>query len=138
MSLYCNTGKATRAKTGSLLSAFNGSIPFGQYGDYGECFDCGMKNTGKGGFGIVQKATWTEGQIDQIIGWNYLRSQWERHGRTRVVVKILDNSRNINVDFFKKMMPFLKVKSLISESLSFHLIRCSGITRDPETRKYAI
>ncbi|CAG8790519.1 11200_t:CDS:2, partial [Acaulospora morrowiae] len=92
----------------------------------------------KGGFGIVQKATWTEGQIDQIIGWNYLRSQWERHGRTRVVVKILDNSRNIDVDFFKKMMPLLKVKSLISESLSYHLIRCAGITRDPETRKYAI
>ncbi|CAG8724986.1 282_t:CDS:1, partial [Acaulospora morrowiae] len=46
MSLYYNIGKATRAKTGSLLFAFNGFIPFGVYDDYGECFDCGMKNTG--------------------------------------------------------------------------------------------
>ncbi|RHZ83139.1 hypothetical protein Glove_99g47 [Diversispora epigaea] len=196
-SFYRRKSRAYKTKTGSLISSFNGFARFGEeFIDYGECLECGKKNTGfnwcqscnskhfrncflqwssgnreidkfirnsqifatsrdcvldwipynqltsfrilgRGGFGIVQRATWLEGQIDQIIGWNYLQRKWERHGRTRVSIKVLDNSRDIKVDYFHEMMPIFGTNSL-SEKLLFHHIRYLGITRNPATQKYAI
>ncbi|CAG8533346.1 3109_t:CDS:2 [Cetraspora pellucida] len=93
---------------------------------------------GKGGFGVVQRATWVDGQIDQIIGWNYLQNRWERHGKTRVAVKILDNSRKITVDFFTEIIPQIQYEPIIPKSLMFHLIRYLGISKNPATQNYAI
>lgn len=70
-------------------------IPYERLGSF--------KLIGKGGFGIVQEATWFEGQIDSIIGWNYLQSRWERHGRTKVVIKILNDSFKLPIKFLREV-----------------------------------
>ncbi|CAG8557001.1 24830_t:CDS:2, partial [Racocetra persica] len=82
----------TKARTGSLITVFNYFARFSnETEDYDRVFEwipydqlTKFKIIGKGGFGVVQQSTWLEGQIDQIIGWNSLRKQWERHGKTRV------------------------------------------------------
>ncbi|CAG8677578.1 9164_t:CDS:2, partial [Racocetra fulgida] len=97
-----------------------------------------FKIIGKGGFGVVQQSTWLEGQIDQIIGWNSLRKQCERHGKTRVAVKILDYSRKMTADFLTEMIPQIRYEPAIPNSLVFHLIRYLGISKNPATQEYAI
>ncbi|GET64075.1 kinase-like domain-containing protein [Rhizophagus irregularis DAOM 181602=DAOM 197198] len=54
----------------------------------------------KGGFSTIFKAIWLVGGIEK---WNNKIQQWERYAFTRVVLKSLNNSSNVNKDFLNEV-----------------------------------
>jgi hypothetical protein len=51
----------------------------------------------KGGFGLVNKAIWKDGEIRY-----YEANQWNRYGRTIVALKCLNNSKDITLEFLNE------------------------------------
>ncbi|GBB87505.1 hypothetical protein RclHR1_00140009 [Rhizophagus clarus] len=75
-----------------------------------------------GGFGIVFKAIWKDG---------YMCNDSVRVGETEVALKCLHYSQNITAQFLKEVELNISVKSLFS-----CVVRCFGITKDPETNNF--
>ncbi|GES90732.1 kinase-like domain-containing protein [Rhizophagus clarus] len=83
----------------------------------------------KGGFASVYSATWTDGQIKR---WNPLSKNWERNGETKIALKVLNNSENISEDFLNEIEVFIKA------SYYPGILKCFGITQDPNSFNYAL
>jgi hypothetical protein len=50
----------------------------------------------EGGFSKVYSAIWLDGLIQ---GWDLEHKQWKRLGKTKVALKVLENSQNISSEF---------------------------------------
>ncbi|RHZ82566.1 hypothetical protein Glove_109g39 [Diversispora epigaea] len=79
----------------------------------------------KGGFGKIYSATWKEGQI-----CNLLKTKLYRSGDQKVALKSLNDSQNIPDEFLNEFKNHLKCIE------NDHIIKCYGITQDPETKNY--
>jgi hypothetical protein len=55
----------------------------------------------KGGFGIVHKAKWIDGYIRL---WNISQNKWTRWGTKDIVLKCLNNSKNLTTDFLQEVL----------------------------------
>ncbi|GBC54342.2 kinase-like domain-containing protein [Rhizophagus irregularis DAOM 181602=DAOM 197198] len=82
----------------------------------------------KGGFGTVFKAIWKDGFINK---WDYENDQWEREAETKVALKSLHNSQDITTQFLKE----IEAHNSSCSSVGW-IVRCFGITKDPETENF--
>ncbi|RIA84367.1 kinase-like domain-containing protein [Glomus cerebriforme] len=80
----------------------------------------------RGGFSKIYSADWPEGFIRF---WDIEDQEWNRDPNIKVALKSLDNSFDISTDFLNE------INSYISEYY-FCIIRCYGITQDPNTKDY--
>ncbi|RGB25716.1 kinase-like domain-containing protein [Rhizophagus diaphanus] len=87
-----------------------------------------IKYIAKGGFGSVYRATWIDGFIDK---WDNEYQLWKRKDQNMLVaLKILNNSKNITLEFMNEIALHYKV------NLYERVIKFYGITQDPETENY--
>ncbi|CAB4421941.1 unnamed protein product [Rhizophagus irregularis] len=81
----------------------------------------------KGGFGTIYKAIWKNGYIEK---WDSKNNQWKRRNvNSSVVLKCLHNSQNITAEFLREIEFHTKTDST-------YVIRCYGITKDPESNNF--
>ncbi|RHZ57542.1 hypothetical protein Glove_386g20 [Diversispora epigaea] len=86
-----------------------------------------VKQIGKGGFGTIHYARWTDGLINK---WDIENQQWKRYPKDKeVALKKFDNFVNFN-DVLNVMEIHLKTY------FKFASIQFYGITHDPETHSY--
>ncbi|RGB24379.1 hypothetical protein C1646_821627, partial [Rhizophagus diaphanus] len=83
----------------------------------------------KGGFGIVYKAIWRQGKIHT---WNFDSNRWKRDRSQRVVLKYIYNSQDNIAEFLREVESHV----IANELGSVGVIRCYGITKNPETNEY--
>ncbi|CAG8737163.1 26576_t:CDS:2 [Racocetra persica] len=88
-------------------------IPFDEFED--------IEYLGKGGFGIVHKATWSKAMC--LFG---------KYVRTRVVLKSLDCDVSA---ILKELKPYYEVKDTY-DTYDYFMIKCYGITQKPNTKEY--
>ncbi|CAB4418684.1 unnamed protein product [Rhizophagus irregularis] len=79
----------------------------------------------RGGFGKIYSAEWPEGYI---YSWNIENQKWERKS-IKVALKSLDNSSCISTEFLNEIKTHLQI-------YLYDIIRCYGITQDPNTKDY--
>ncbi|RGB42884.1 kinase-like domain-containing protein [Rhizophagus diaphanus] len=84
----------------------------------------------KGGFGIVYKATWIDGHITL---YDYIFKDWDRFGKETVVLKSLNNSKDISSSFLREIQNHVKMLELGN-----CVIKIVGITQNPNTQDYMI
>ncbi|GES73178.1 kinase-like domain-containing protein [Rhizophagus clarus] len=86
----------------------------------------------KGGFGKVYKANWKDGYITH---WDSSKHQWKRIFKVNsfVALKSLSNSQNVKLKFINEITLHLKIHEY---KISDQIIKCHGITQDPETKDY--
>ena len=67
-----------------------------------------VKYLARGGFGTIYKAAWWDGPF---FNWDHKENKFKRHGEREVVLKSLQNSKQITSEFIKevKMYHFSKV-----------------------------
>lgn len=103
-------------------------IPYEQFTD--------IEFLAQGGFGKVYKAKWTDGIIDcwskENNGWKR-ESSWDRgsikRGNDWVVLKFLNGSKNVINNFLQEVA----YHKLVGGGC---VVRCFGISRDPNTEDY--
>ena len=82
-----------------LLAAHDNASKALEWVPYGRFYD--IKYAAKGGFGKVYKANWIDGYM---IGWDCINQNWERgYQNTFVILKELNNSKNITLEFINKV-----------------------------------
>ena len=62
----------------------------------------GIKNIeylAEGGFGVVYKARWIDGNIGK---WSITQNRWSRIFNTDIVLKCLNNSQSLTTDFLQE------------------------------------
>ncbi|EXX60084.1 Cdc15p [Rhizophagus irregularis DAOM 197198w] len=91
----------------------------------------------KGGFGTIYKAIWKDGWIKS---WDFENNKWTRskafcrgYENFPVVLKCLHNSQDITSDFLRE----IETHMFFTEH-TINIIRCYGITKDPESRNFMI
>ncbi|CAB4418645.1 unnamed protein product [Rhizophagus irregularis] len=83
----------------------------------------------RGGFGKIYSAEWPEGFI---YSWDIENQKWikgSRGSNTKVALKSLDNSSCISTEFLNEIKTHLQI-------YIYDVIRCYGITQDPNTKDY--
>jgi hypothetical protein len=78
-----------------------------------------IEKKGRGGFGTVYHAKWKEGYIRD---WDSSRKQWNRSGLMDVVLKSLDNSEDISLDYLKEVnnIIFIYVYTFIPQKKEYN------------------
>ncbi|POG57790.1 hypothetical protein GLOIN_2v1791279 [Rhizophagus irregularis DAOM 181602=DAOM 197198] len=85
----------------------------------------------KGGFSEIHKAIWSDGPI---FSWNYDKQQWNRQPDHEVILKILNNSSNLNNKFLDEWKYHYNCqKKSFSKFIQFF-----GFTQDPNNLNYMI
>ncbi|EXX54732.1 Ypk2p [Rhizophagus irregularis DAOM 197198w] len=88
-----------------------------------------IKYIAKGGFSTVYKANWIDGHIDE---WDNKNQNWKRKDQgITVVLKILNNSKNVTLKFMNEFS--LHYKEGVNNGF---IIEFYGITQDPKTNNY--
>ncbi|RIA91709.1 kinase-like domain-containing protein [Glomus cerebriforme] len=110
----------------SQLSASNNRqvlewIPYDQFQNF--------KFVARGGFAKVYSAVWNNGFINK---WNHEKNDWERLSKWRVALKTMHDSSKLSSDFFDE------IKACVQCGGGFGIIRCYGISRDPDTGNFII
>ncbi|RIB16289.1 kinase-like domain-containing protein [Gigaspora rosea] len=82
----------------------------------------------RGGFGVVYKATWTDGYI---YGFNSHKNAWKRSSQMNVCLKRLYNSNDINKDFLEEVKNQHKYGG--DSSIAIY-----GITKNPQDNDYTM
>ncbi|RHZ61710.1 hypothetical protein Glove_346g204 [Diversispora epigaea] len=85
-----------------------------------------VEHIGKGGFSEIYKATWEK----QIYKTNQKIFKTEM---TEVVLKVLNDSQNVDTEFFKE----LKYTYQFGSGYKIYTIQCHGVTQIPKTKNYA-
>lgn len=96
-------------------------IPFDSLTDI-ECF-------AEGGFSKIYKAEWIDGWIDN---WDNKNNKWQRNKNMKVILKNLNNSQNMTIDFLRE------VANNKVFGINGIIVRCFGISQDPKTKNYII
>ncbi|CAB4400272.1 unnamed protein product [Rhizophagus irregularis] len=99
---------------------------------YGICKECSqaMKIPSKGGFAEVYSATWTNGRIEK---WDHGSNIWKRSGPFKIALKILNNSKDLSEEFLNELKFLRKFPNYCYK----YIIKCFGITQEPNTLNYA-
>ncbi|CAB4418693.1 unnamed protein product [Rhizophagus irregularis] len=79
----------------------------------------------RGGFGKIYSDEWPEGSISF---WDIENQKWKRYS-IKVALKSLDNSSCISTEFLYEIKTHLQI-------YLYNVIRCYGITQDPNTKDY--
>ncbi|GBC04553.1 hypothetical protein RclHR1_05730009 [Rhizophagus clarus] len=108
------------------LSAINNRqviewIPYDQFRSF--------KFIARGGFAKVYSAVWKDGFIKK---WDHEKGDWERMSNWKVALKTMENSSNLSLKFFDE------IKACVRCGGGFGLIRCYGISQEPDTGDYII
>ncbi|CAG8493298.1 13808_t:CDS:10 [Acaulospora morrowiae] len=98
-------------------------IPYEDFSDIGYI--------GIGGFSKVYKATWHRGHIKH---WNLLTGEVVRSESVEVALKVLSDSADISSTFLNKLQSLYLFKS--DEVKHRHIIKCYGVSQEPETKNY--
>ncbi|CAG8444167.1 10792_t:CDS:2 [Acaulospora colombiana] len=85
----------------------------------------------RGGYASIFKARWKDGRFDK---WNYEKQKLERRGSMDVILKQLDNSRNLKSKWFQETKTHLKCVT----KANLNVVKCYGLTRDPTTGDYML
>ncbi|GBC39452.2 kinase-like domain-containing protein [Rhizophagus irregularis DAOM 181602=DAOM 197198] len=89
------------------------------------------KYIAEGGFGKVYRASWNSGYI---LHWDTRCHQWKRRkDGVFVAFKSLNNSQNVSLEFINEVTIYLKVHKY---KISDQIIKCHGISQDPNTKDY--
>ncbi|CAG8444964.1 1059_t:CDS:2 [Acaulospora colombiana] len=80
---------------------------------------------GCGAFAKVYRADWVEG----LGTWDYALGKRVQYRNTPVALKVLNNSKNMRENFLEEVIAYIK-------SSSSTVLRCYGISKDPETSDY--
>ncbi|RHZ74606.1 hypothetical protein Glove_220g26 [Diversispora epigaea] len=83
-----------------------------------------IEHIGKGGFSEIYKATWEK--------QSYINGTFETE-KTEVVLKVLNDSRNVNTEFLKELKHTYQLRDIWDSSS----IQCYGVTQIPKTKNYA-
>ena len=84
----------------------------------------------EGGFGTVCKAIWIDGYITH---WNIENNKWERgKAHSNRILKRLNNSQDMNAEFLNEV-----ICNKLVDTDSW-VVRCYGISQDPETKNYVM
>ncbi|RHZ57539.1 hypothetical protein Glove_386g2 [Diversispora epigaea] len=84
----------------------------------------GVKKIGQGGFSQIFKATW---KIQSDINYD---GNVKRSSKQEIVLKVLNNSQNVDTEFLNELKHTFQ--------LSGYIIKCQGVTQDPQTKNYAL
>ena len=87
-----DTMYARKARKGGRYEEFLEWVPFGRFTD--------IKQISEGGFSKVYSAIWLDGLIQ---GWNFEQKRWKRLGKTKVALKVLEDSQNISSEFLEEV-----------------------------------
>ncbi|CAG8719296.1 7766_t:CDS:2, partial [Acaulospora morrowiae] len=96
-------------------------IPFEEFGN--------IEKIGNGGFSQIFRATWNKGIITSV---NAIGTA--RRSSMEVILKVLDKSQDIDVEFLKELD--LTYKFMNSRTI-YYLISVYGVTQDSESKNYA-
>ncbi|KAG9293810.1 hypothetical protein G9A89_019148 [Geosiphon pyriformis] len=88
-----------------------------------------LEMVGTGGFGVVKEGTWERGKI---LFWDREKQKYERTGVTRVALKCLNNSQNIEYVNSIELIAHLRCASCK------YILQCYGITKDITTNKFVM
>ncbi|RHZ61661.1 hypothetical protein Glove_346g78 [Diversispora epigaea] len=87
-----------------------------------------IKYIGKGGFSKIYKATWKR--------YNGIKYDGTiRRFETEVVLKVLNNSQNVDSEFLKELKHTFQFDRNMYNTRN--IIKCFGVTQDPQTKNYA-
>ncbi|RHZ88831.1 hypothetical protein Glove_21g196 [Diversispora epigaea] len=86
-----------------------------------------IRQIGLGGFSKVFHAIWKKGPM---IRWNRNLQKYDRKENIEVALKQLKDSQNIKAEFFQELIAHLHCEN------NDFVIRCYGITQDPQTKEY--
>ncbi|RHZ75473.1 hypothetical protein Glove_213g112 [Diversispora epigaea] len=84
----------------------------------------GVKKIGQGGFSQIFKATW---KIQSDINYD---GNVKRSSKQEIVLKVLNNSQNVDTEFLNELKRTFQLSGCI--------IKCQGVTQDPQTKNYAL
>ncbi|RGB31808.1 kinase-like domain-containing protein [Rhizophagus diaphanus] len=98
-------------------------IPYEKFTDF--------KFIAKGGFAEVYSATWTNGKIEK---WDHGSNIWKRSGSFKIALKILNNSKDLSEEFLNELKFLRKFPNYCYK----YIIKCFGITQEPNTLNYAL
>ncbi|GBB98038.1 hypothetical protein RclHR1_03120023 [Rhizophagus clarus] len=96
-----------------------------------EGFDS-IKKIGQGGFSTVYEAIWRDGPI---WNWNLKSKKWERNDSCKVALKVLEGSRD-STRFLEEVSAYVECSALSVYKQT--ILRCYGISQDPETQDYIL
>ncbi|GBC38414.2 kinase-like domain-containing protein [Rhizophagus irregularis DAOM 181602=DAOM 197198] len=108
-----------------------------QHTEYQWCKQCNTERIQKDfskwtrGFSEIHKAIWSDGPI---YSWNSDEQQWNRQAEYEVILKILNNSPNLNNKFLDEWKYHYNCQK---KSFS-KFIQIFGITQDPNNLNYII
>ncbi|GBC39453.2 kinase-like domain-containing protein [Rhizophagus irregularis DAOM 181602=DAOM 197198] len=86
--------------------------------------------TSEGGFGKVYRAKWSDGHISH---WNMDLSRWvRRHNGNYVILKSLDNSQKVTLEFITEITLYPKIRKSKAPDVFY------GVTQDPNTKDYVL
>ncbi|CAG8611783.1 8275_t:CDS:2 [Ambispora leptoticha] len=88
----------------------------------------GVREIGRGGHGVVYKATW---RLGPKLYWDEMRRYWVREGETKVVLKRLYASQLANQEYWNELHSH---RSTHSKCVS----KWYGFSQDPQSREYII
>ncbi|RHZ89510.1 hypothetical protein Glove_13g247 [Diversispora epigaea] len=91
-------------------------VPFEEFKD--------VKKIGQGGFSQIFKATW---KIQSDINYD---GNVKRSSKQEIVLKVLNNSHNVDTELLNELK--------LTFQLSGCIIKCYGVTQDPQTKNYAL
>ncbi|CAG8602811.1 14705_t:CDS:2 [Cetraspora pellucida] len=97
-------------------------IPFEDFTD--------IKQIGEGGFSEIYTTTWTRGRV---TGWSDVKKKFNRSKNQMVVLKVLKDSKNINLAFLKELQNIVKSQP---NSYMRRIIQCHGVSQFPKTNDY--
>ncbi|RIA84043.1 kinase-like domain-containing protein [Glomus cerebriforme] len=87
-----------------------------------------IKYITQGGFSKIYSAIWLDGLIQ---GWSFEQKQWKRFGKTKVALKVLEDSQNISSDFLEEL--HLNLQCGLT-----YVVKCYGFTKDPISKNFAM
>ncbi|CAB4429838.1 unnamed protein product [Rhizophagus irregularis] len=63
--------------------------------------------------------------------WNFEQKQWKRLGKTKVALKVLQDSQNISSEFLEEL-------HLNLQRGSTYVAKCFGFTKEPKSNNYVM
>ncbi|RHZ57504.1 hypothetical protein Glove_386g55 [Diversispora epigaea] len=114
--------KGTQSSNNRVYDPFLEWVPYKEFKD--------IKKIGHGGFSQIFKATWEFSRGIRNDG------TVRRPGR-EIVLKILNNSQNVDTEFLNELKHTFQFKTKLYKEYTGNIIKCYGVTQDPQTKNYA-
>ncbi|RHZ61627.1 hypothetical protein Glove_346g143 [Diversispora epigaea] len=114
--------KGTQSSKNRIGDRFLEWVPFKEFKN--------VKKIGQGGFSQIFKATW---KFSDGIGNN---GRVRRPGR-EIALKVINNSQNVDTEFLNELKHTFQFGSRLSCRYKENIIKCYGVTQDPQTKNYA-